>query len=566
MLQKAKFITKLSKSTTNKSASVGVETPIQFLKGVGPKLGAIFQKRQIYTVKDLLYFFPRSYEDRSQVFQISQLSDGVHATLSVFVISQRKIPIQRLGRSILEVRCRDQSGEINLKWFYPPRGIEERFVQDVRLVVTGKVKFYQGRPEILHPEVHLGVSSGNQESQPHLGRIVPIYTELEGVPNRVFRKVLWEALQKYADSLEEDLPAYLLEQRRLPSLSFSIKAIHFPPESPEFSLSDLDQFQTIAHHRLIYDKFFKFEYLMLRNKIYSEKASSYCLGSLEALEKLKDLMKELPFELTVGQKEALRDILNDFVRGEPMNRLVQGDVGAGKTAVAFLSAGLVLAEKKQVAMMAPTEILAEQHFKNLINLFKNKITPALLTGKTSNSERNQIQQRLSSGEPMLLIGTHALIEESVCFSNLAYVIVDEQHRFGVEQRRALRQKGAQFNSVKNQLIFPHSLILTATPIPRTLALTAFGDLDVTSIRDLPPGRSPIKTRVIRTRAQRDQVYRLITQEIEAGRQVYFIFPLITDSEAEGFIQLKSAPIRVSKTSCRSVSSVLCWSTSWSDEF
>jgi ATP-dependent DNA helicase RecG len=511
------------------------------VKGVGPKLGAIFQSRDIATVKDLLSFFPRAYEDRSKVRTISDLEDGVQATLTVQVLSQRQIPIQKLGRTLLEVRCSDSTGTLNLKWFHAPRGMEKRFTPGVQFVVTGKVKFYMGRPEIVHPEItwSAGVGPEAEEGHPNFGRIVPVYTEIEGVPSRTFRKVLWEALEKFGETLLEDLPDYLIQRRKLVPIGQAVRALHFPPESPDFDLATLEEFNTPAHHRLIYGEFFKFEYLILRQKLNVERTHSAQFGSRGGREQVERFIRLLPFELTSGQKQAVQDILADFSEAFPMNRLVQGDVGSGKTAVALLTASCVLAEGGQAALMAPTEILAEQHFKNANRLFQGHLKVALITGKTPNSERQAIQSRLASGEPLLLIGTHALIEDPVVFSNLSYVMIDEQHRFGVEQRRALRQKGHR-KDLNGKTLLPHCLILTATPIPRTLALTAFGDLNVTSIRELPPGRSPIVTQVVRDRTQRSRAYEKVQQELNAGRQAYFIYPLVNDSEAEGFTQLKSA--------------------------
>jgi ATP-dependent DNA helicase RecG len=542
MPPKDRSITTLSKSTTNSPSVSGSETPIQFVKGVGPRLGSVFNSREIDTVKDLLHFFPRTYEDRSQLCQVSGLVEGAKSTLSVRIISKRQIPIQRMGKSMLEVRCADDTGELVLKWFHPPRGMEKRFTSGMSIIVTGKVKIYMGRPEIIHPEITWGVAGDTAQLDPHpnVGRIVPVYTELEGIPSRTFRKVLWEALDKFADTLKEDLPAFLLERRKLPQLSSAIKTLHFPSDDSAGQLQALADFDTPAHHRLIYGEFFKFEYMMLRRRLHIERSFAPCFGEKGGAEQVKFLTALLPFRLTGGQEEALRDILADLAQSHPMNRLVQGDVGAGKTAIALLTAGLVLAEGGQVALMAPTEILAEQHFKTTLKLFGGRVAVALLTGKTPASERAVLQRRLSAGESLLLIGTHALIEDPVVFSNLTYVMIDEQHRFGVEQRRALRLKGVRKDPVTGRLTAPHSLILTATPIPRTLALTAFGDLAVTSIRELPPGRSPILTEVIRDRAQKTRAYQKIRAELSAGRQAYFIYPLVNDSEAEGFTQLKSA--------------------------
>jgi ATP-dependent DNA helicase RecG len=251
------------------------------------------------------------------------------------------------------------------------------------------------------------------------------------------------------------------------------------------------------------------------------------------------LEKILPFTLTGGQKKAVQEIAADLSLPHPMNRLIQGDVGSGKTAVAFLTSALVLAEGSQAALMAPTEILAEQHYKNAIKLFGGRLNVALLTGKSTTSERNALLARLIAGEPILLIGTHALIEDPVQFKNLNFILIDEQHRFGVEQRRALRLKGVRETSAGKKM-FPHSLILTATPIPRTLALTAYGDLAVTSITEMPPGRTPIITKLCQENSAKARAYETIRKELRDGHQAYFIYPLVQESEAEGFTHLRSA--------------------------
>jgi ATP-dependent DNA helicase RecG len=543
MLQKDKFATTSSKSTTVK-APQGVDTPIQFVKGVGPKLGAVFNSREIQTVRDLFYFFPRDYEDRSQVFTVSALQDGAKATLSVRVLSSRSIPMQKLGRSLFEARCSDESstGILSLKWFYLPKGLDRKLVPGAQFVVTGKVKAYMGRMEMVHPEITWGVQLDESQAEGHsnVGRVVPVYVELEGVPSRTFRKVLWEALEKFGGLIPEDLPAYLLSRRKLPQAAEAVRSLHFPPEGAESDLQALMDFNTPAHRRLIYGEFFKFEYLMLRKKLNLEKAAARAFGLRGGVEFVKSLILELPFRLTGGQLSAIGDILEDLRQSHPMDRLVQGDVGSGKTAVAFLTAACVVREGHQVALMAPTEILAEQHAVNLRKLWGDKVPVVLLTGKTSSGERVRIQGLLSSGQPLLVIGTHALLEDAVSFACLSYILIDEQHRFGVDQRRTLRQKGSRFDPETQKTFLPHSLILTATPIPRTLALTAFADLTVSTISELPPGRSPVQTRVVRENSHREKAYEAIRHELREGRQIYFIFPLVNDSEAEGFTHLKSA--------------------------
>lgn len=538
MLPKARSTTTSSKSPTSDSAA-GVtaprpenpaETAIQFVKGVGPRLGALFKSRGIATVKDILHFFPRAYEDRTKILTVSELREGDSSTVAVTVQSSRKIPT-RMGRSMLDVRVSDATGSMNLKWFHAPRGMDQRFTQGTQIMVTGTVKMFMGRPEIVHPEITWGLSTSTE----NVGRVVPVYTELEGISSRVLRKILWEALERFSFALTEDLPESLLKQHGLPRLAEAVRAIHFPSDS---NIQELIDFNSPSHRRLIYEEFLKFEYLVLRQRLKMQRENAPAFGKNGGPTASESLEKLLPFTLTQGQKQAIGEILTDIAEPHPMNRLIQGDVGSGKTAVAFLSAGCVLAEGGQVALMAPTEILAEQHFKNARTLFQGKLNVALLTGRTPASERNALQARLAAGEPLLLVGTHALLEAPVAFKNLCYILIDEQHRFGVEQRRTLRHKGTR--SENGKTVFPHTLILTATPIPRTLALTAYGDLALSSIRELPPGRTPVETRVVREAAQKSKAYQRIREELKNGHQAYFIFPLVNDSEAEGFTQLKSA--------------------------
>jgi ATP-dependent DNA helicase RecG len=468
--------------------------------------------------------------------RIAELEEGETTTVSLTITGTRSIPNRRTGKSILEVRGNDESGTLSLKWFHAPRGMEARFTPGKQILVTGAPKFFMGRAEIVHPEITWDAAA----SVENVGRLVPIYTELEGISSRVLRKILWEALEKFSFALSEDLPEYLLKTHSLPRLAEAIRMIHFPPTVGENGIQALVDFDTPAHHRLIYEEFVKFEYLVLRQRLRMEREAAPAFGNDGGRDAVTALEKSLPFSLTGGQRQAIHEILQDISQPHPMNRLIQGDVGSGKTAVGFLSAACVLAEGGQVALMAPTEILAEQHYHNAIKLFGGRLNAALLTGKTTAAERKLLQARLGAGEPLILIGTHALIEEPVTFKNLCYVLIDEQHRFGVEQRRALRHKGTRRNPETGRPIFPHTLVLTATPIPRTLALTAYGDLALSSIRELPPGRTPIQTRVVREQGPRTKTYQLIREELQKGHQAYFIYPLVNDSEAEGFTELKSA--------------------------
>jgi ATP-dependent DNA helicase RecG len=532
-----------SGTTSSKSNTAPDFTPIQFVKGVGPRLGVVFENRGIRTVRDVLYFFPRAYEDRTKLSTVADLQADQIATIPLKVISVKRVPL-RTGRSMLDVRAGDETGTISLKWFHVPRGMDQRFQPGKEIIATGTVKRYMGRVEIAHPEITWSTSvvaadkSAPGAGAAHVGRTVPIYVEIEGVSSRILRNVLFEALNKYTGELTEDLPARLLEKYALPRLGTALKQIHFPSDAAE--VEKLVEFDTPAHWRLIYEEFFKFEYLVLRQRLRMEKALAVLCGMNGGQEASRALEKILPFKLTGGQSQAVAEILRDIAQSHPMNRLIQGDVGSGKTAVAFLTAGCVLAEGGQAALMAPTEILAEQHYRNAVKTFGGRLNVALLTGKTTAAERAHLLARLAAGEPILLIGTHALIEDPVVFKNLVYVMIDEQHRFGVEQRRALRKKGSGKDEKTGRVSLPHTLILTATPIPRTLALTAYGDLAVSSIHELPPGRSPIKTKVAREKNERTNAIEVIRKELQAGHQAYFIYPLVNDSEAEGFTSMKSA--------------------------
>ena len=542
MLQKETLTTKSFKSNTS-------ETAVQFVKGVGPKLGAVFSSRGICTVKDLLTFFPRAYEDRTRIFRVAELKDGQPATVLLQVMGARKIPLRKSGRTILEVRCRDQTGLMTLKWFHVPRGMEARFTPGLSILATGTVKAFMSRLEMVHPETTIGDENvkKNLDQQRDFGRIVPIYTEIEGVPTRILRKILWNALEKFNGCLSEDLPEPFLRLHNLPGLAEAVRSIHFPPaDLSSYNLEDLIKFNTRYHWRLIYEEFFKFEYLILRQRLNMEREKASAFGNHGGSCALADLSKELPFKLTRDQSKVINEIMTDIAIEQPMNRLVQGDVGSGKTVVALLTAGAVIAEGGQVALMAPTEILAEQHFRNSLKLFQGKICTKLLTGKTTNAERLDIQNRTASGEPLLVIGTHALLEDPVVFKNLVYVMIDEQHRFGVEQRRTLKMKGVRKDPA-GMSIFPHTLVLTATPIPRTLALTAYGDLAISTIKEMPPGRSPVITKVVRGDAKISS-YEKIRDELRKGHQAYFIYPLVNESEAEGFTNLRAATVEAERLS------------------
>lgn len=496
-------------------------TPVQFIKGVGPKLAGVFKSRDIETLKDLLYFFPRKYEDRSQLTKIKDLTEGGTSSLKLIARQHALRPLSGRFSKIFEVKAQDSEGQwISLKWFRIFKGFEKKFEPGTPFIATGTMKLFGSGREMVHPEIQFDL-----EDDLHVGRIVPVYTEIDGIPTKSLRKILDTALDMGRRALKEELPSTVLKKHNLPSLPIAIQQAHFPDTNHQPSID-----------RLIYEEFFKFEYHVLSQRMNLQKEKGHLIEVAALQKSLATLLPSLPFELTAGQKQSMFDIVKDLSSGHPMNRLLQGDVGAGKTAVALLSALATMDQKAadgkhyQAAIMAPTEILAEQHYNNTLKIFGAKTPVKMLVGKTPAAERKLIQAHLDSGEPCLLIGTHALIEDPVKFTNLGLVIIDEQHRFGVEQRRKLREKSR---------IQPHTLIMTATPIPRTLALTAYGDLEVSLISERPPGRSPIKTHLIHSTGT-SKMNDFVRKQLSEGRQAYFIFPLVQDSEEEGFTHLTSA--------------------------
>jgi ATP-dependent DNA helicase RecG len=516
-----KFKAVSPKTTQNQFPANPLDTQIQYIKGVGPKLASIFNSRNINTLRDVLYFFPRTYEDRSKLTSIRDTSEGGNASLKLTARMSGFRPLRGKFSKMFEVKAQDHEGQwITLKWFRVYKGFEKKFEPGTEFIATGAIKIFGSGREIVHPDIQF-----DTEDDVHVGRIVPVYVEIDGIPTKKLRSILHTALEMGKPHLHDDLPKDLLLRHQLPALSEAIQQAHFPDHHHQPSID-----------RLIYEEFFKFEYQVLAQRMNIQKEKGQLIPIQSLQDSLAKLLPKLPFELTDGQKNALFEIAQDLTSGHPMNRLLQGDVGAGKTAVALLSAFAVLEQKStdgrafQAAIMAPTEILAEQHYQNALKIFGSNAPVKLLVGKSTASERKTIQAFLNSGEPCLLIGTHALIEDPVQFSNLGLVVIDEQHRFGVEQRRKLREKSK---------VQPHTLIMTATPIPRTLAMTAYGDLEVSIIRERPPGRSPIKTHLVRA-TEKNKMHEFIRKQILEGRQAYFIFPLVEDSEEEGFTHLTSA--------------------------
>ncbi len=496
------------------------ETDVQYLKGVGPRLGAILAKRDIRTVEDLLNYYPRAYEDRRAARNIGTLQANDIVSVKVNIVKVASIPMGRSKRRIYDILVRDQSGQIHCKFFRVPyKGYFERFTahQEVRLV--GKVVDYRGRLEFHHPDLR------DIEPEEELkDDLIPIYPEIESLSSVKIARLIHQVLEQLPAEAWgiEKFSVSLLTSRALVSRQQALLKLHHPPVSEAASYHTE---KSTSHRRIIFEEFFWLELYLAARKSGLKKEKGLPIEN--SGKKTQQLLESLPFQITGAQKRALAEIKSDLAKPHPMHRLVQGDVGSGKTLVALASAVTVSESGCQTCLMVPTEILAEQHFKNAQRMFSPLgLKVAILTGKSKTSERNELLAALGEGRIDLLIGTHAVIEEEVQFKKLALVIIDEQHRFGVRQRGILKDKG----------LSPHFLVMTATPIPRTLAMTVYGDLDVSVIDEMPPGRSPIQTRVI-YESKRPEALKFLADQVAKGRQAYFVYPLVEESEK---IDLKNA--------------------------
>jgi ATP-dependent DNA helicase RecG len=496
-------------------------THIQYLKGVGPKLGDVLRKRGVSTVGELLEWFPRGYEDRRHARSVASLAADQVVSIEATVLQVRSIPMGRSHRKMYEVVIGDATGKIACKYFRVPyRGYFERFSSGQKVRVAGKVTFYRTKLEFHHPDIQPIFEDDPIEAD----KLIPLYTDTEGLSPHKLRKLVDAALIELTQkqkAVPEVYPRAIREKYNLLTRAEALKQVHQPPEQ---SGEEFLAYSSPAQRRIIFEEFFWLELYMALEKagIKREHANAFLAGRTLA----DKLAKSLPFELTGAQKRVFEEIYTDLKIPHPMHRLVQGDVGSGKTLVALMSACVAKESGFQSAIMAPTEILAEQHYQNAQKfLAPLGIKVGLLVGNLKAKEHRDICAALASGEIDLAIGTHALIEADVEFKKLGLVVIDEQHRFGVEQRNRLKKNTT-----------PHFLVMTATPIPRTLAMTVYGDLDVSVVDELPPGRSPIVTRKTFS-SKRDKVFSFMHEQILKGRQAYVIYPLVEESEK---IDLKDA--------------------------
>jgi len=506
-----------------------LEASITTLKGVSAAMAAKFNRLGVKTIRDLLYFFPHRHLDYSQRKHISQLVEGEEQTIMANVWQAQETRLG--GRRSTEAIVGDETGNVRVVWFNNPY-VAKSLPTNARVVISGRVGLFGGRHVFESPEWELL----EDKELVHTGRLVPLYSLTQGLKPRQVRKLMKAVVDGWSGQVEDFLPPELIKRCKLLELPRAIAQAHYPEDETA---------KDNARYRLAFDELFILQLGVLGKKHeWQESQPGNPLSPQPA--PLETFLKFLPFELTSSQQKVLKELLVDLEKSRPMSRLLQGEVGSGKTVVATAALLVAAANGYQGAFMAPTEILAEQHFTNVGQLLSRAgkqiaeednlrrysgilsrpLTLALLIGDLKQARKQEIQQRIGAGEIDIIIGTHALIQKEVGFQSLSLVVVDEQHRFGVAQRSALRQKG--FN--------PHVLVMTATPIPRTLALTLYGDLDLSVIDELPPGRQAVKTKWLKPE-QRDSAYAFLRRQVTEGRQAFIICPLVEESEV---IQAKAA--------------------------
>jgi ATP-dependent DNA helicase RecG len=498
-----------------------LQTPLQFLKGVGPRRAADLQRVGLSTIEDLLYRFPIRYEDRGHLQPIATLKPGQHVAITGRIQSSRLRTTRRPGFKIFEALVGDATGSIVAVWMNQSF-LQDILRRDVHVVLFGAVEARPGL-QLLNPDYEV-IDSGESDNGEadegatvHTGRIVPVYEKAGAMTPKMQRRLVHDVLSQMPADIPDPFPNEVRQRQDLPARRTALLEAHFPPSGT--AAEQLNRFRTSAQVRLIFEEFFLFQLgVMLRKRAALREAKPRVVHVDDRIR--ESARSVMPFRLTEGQKQALKEIVEDMQRPTPMNRLLQGDVGAGKTIVALLAAVVAMENGLQVAFMAPTEILAEQHFLSLRKVLeKTRFHVELITGATTGLRRRDLLARLAAGDIHLVIGTHALVQGGVNFRALGLAVIDEQHRFGVVQRAILRAKGPM----------PDVLVMTATPIPRTLALTVYGDLDVSVIRDLPPGRRAILT-AVKPESRREQVYEAVKAQLEEGRQAYVVYPLIEESE------------------------------------
>jgi ATP-dependent DNA helicase RecG len=505
-----------------------LDSEIKFLPGVGPKRAVLLEKElNIKSFRDMLTFFPFRYIDRSKIYSVSEIEASMsyiqlRGKITRINIIGEKGPAKRLVATLA-----DSTGVIDLVFFKGVKWVKEKLRLNTEYIVFGKPTVFNQSLNIVHPEI----DSVTEENPFYVGNMIGVYSSTEkirtsGIGNKQFARFEATLLKQCHESIRETLPRYILENKRLLPLRDSLQNIHFPADLKILSHAQM---------RLKFEELFYLQLSLLKQKSFRQRAAKGIIIN-KVGDYFNTCFKNIPFELTNAQKRVIKEVRADFTSGKQMNRLLQGDVGSGKTMVALLCALLAADNGYQSCIMAPTEVLANQHFNGVDKIIKGSgIKVALLTGSTKAKERRAISEGLLNGTINILFGTHALIEESVQFSNLGFAVIDEQHRFGVEQRAKLWSK--------NEAMLPHVLVMTATPIPRTLAMTLYGDLDISVIDELPPGRKSIQT-IHATEAQRSRIYSFMKEQIRTGRQIFIVYPLIKESETMDFKNLNDGYMNI----------------------
>ena len=499
-----------------------LQKKLDTLRGVGPRMLPKLQKLGLTTIEDALYHLPIRYEDRRQFKTINQLNDNQQEIFVGTVLASGESVTTRSRRNVYEIIVGDNTGKIALKWFrYRKPWLNKRFPVGQKAIFIGEIKRFSAIREIHHPDSELLNSDLHlqqlmQSDSLSFGRILPVYPLTEGLTQKQARKIWYQLIQEYAKYSSSCVPAYIQNKYHLLPISEALNHIHWPDDSA--NMEDLDQGRDRARYSLVFDEFFYLELglALKRAGVQLEEGIAFKFEHKHTI----PLNKMLPFKLTDAQRRVLGEIKQDMMARQPMHRLLQGDVGSGKTLVALMSALIAIENNAQVAVVAPTEILAEQHYQTFNGWLEQLgLKTGLLQGSMPAAAKRNMLEKIAKGEIDLVVGTHAVLQDGVEFHYLGLGIVDEQHRFGVRQRGLLKHKGAN----------PDILVMTATPIPRTLSMTLYGDLSVSVIDQLPPGRKPITTKLFRS-SQKKTAYLQIKQELEQGRQAYVVYPLVEDSE------------------------------------
>ncbi len=526
---------RISNETVSKGDDLS-EISIQYVKGVGPRIASLLKKKGIENIENALYYFPRKYEDRTTVKSISKLVAGERETFMGEIMLSGRVRTRR--GSMYQVVVSDGTGMVTLVWFkFSEKYLRAAYKKEASVILTGEVSFgYRDALQVVHPRPEdievIDKGEDIDHDNVHFNRIVPIYPLTEGIGQRRMRSIMKFVVDTYSPALKSSLPEYVNKNRALLPFDNALERVHFPARGDRVvDLADADSvYLSQPHKTLAYSEFFLTELGLALKKRDVARLPGITFSPTGKL--TSKLLTRLTFDLTEAQKRAVSEIENDMRSETPMNRLLQGDVGSGKTIVAVLSILKAVECGYQAVFMAPTEILAEQHLASVLSYVKAMgMRVVFLKSGLGKSEKNTYYKALQSGEAQIAVGTHALLQEKVDFKNLGLVVIDEQHRFGVMQRAELMSKGTN----------PDVLVMTATPIPRTLALTVYGDLDVSVLDELPPGRKKIKTKLYYDhKGSREKAYETVRKEIQKGRQAYVVYPMIEESENPDFKDLKYA--------------------------